>query len=141
MRPLRTFLAIALVVVAPAAVTAEQPVSGLIHIQLFAIGGIGVAGSMSEGERDLRAVMNQRDAATQLREILSRATPAGQLYALRGLRMRDRAAYEQALPALRKRSDAISTARGCILNKEEMAEIVREIEHGDFDAALARPPW
>jgi len=35
----------------------------------------------------------------------------------------------------------ISTARGCILTKEEMANIIREIEHGDYDAAIAHPPW
>ena len=34
---------------------------------------------MSNGERDLRAVLNQPDAATQLREVLPGATPAGQL--------------------------------------------------------------
>lgn len=96
---------------------------------------------MSDGERDLRAVLNQPDAAALLREILSRATPAGQLYALLGLRLRDRAAYEQALPVLRKRSDVVSTARGCILMKEQMESIVREIEHGDYDAAIAHPPW
>ena len=42
--------------------------------------------------------------------------------------------------ALRKQSDVTSTLRGCILMKEEMAAIVREIEHGDFDAGIARPP-
>jgi hypothetical protein len=119
----------------------DPAISGLAHTQLFAIGGIGVAGSMSDGERDLRTVLDQPNAAAVLREILSRATPAGQLYALLGLRLRDRAAYEQVLPALRKRSDVISTARGCILMKEEMASIVREIEHGDYDAAIAHPPW
>jgi hypothetical protein len=120
---------------------ANPAVSGLAHTQLFAVGGIGVAGSMSDGERDLRTVLKQPNAAAVLREILSRATPAGQLYALLGLRLRDRAVYEQVLPALRKRSDVISTARGCILMKEEMASIVRQIEHGDYDAAIAHPPW
>jgi hypothetical protein len=125
----------------PASGEEVAAVSGLAHTQLFAIGGIGVAGSMSEGERDLRTVLDQPNAAAVLREILSRATPVGQLYALLGLRLRDRAAYEQVLPALRKRSDMISTARGCILTKEEMANIIREIERGDYDAAIAHPPW
>ena len=119
---------------------ASPAATGLAQTQLFALGGIGVAGSMSDGERDLRAVLDQPEAAALLREILSRATPAGQLYALLGLRLRDRAAYEQPLPALRKRAAVISTARGCILMKAEMAALVREIEHGDYDAAIARPP-
>ena len=34
------------------------------------------------------------NATAQLQELLTNATPAGQLYALLGLRTRDRAAYE-----------------------------------------------
>jgi hypothetical protein len=56
--------------------------------------------TMSEGGRDLRAVLDRPDATALLPKILARATPVGQLYALLGLRLRDRPAYEQALPAL-----------------------------------------
>ena len=139
LRSLTALVAFCLLSLANCEALANPAVSGLAQTQLFAIGGIGVAGSTSDGERDLRAVLDQPDAPALLHEILSRATPAGQLYALLGLRLRDRSAYEQALPALRKRSDVISIARGCMLMKEEMAAIVREIEHGNYDVAMTRP--
>lgn len=48
------------------------------------------------------SALEQMDDGAQLREILSRATAAGQLYALLGLRLRDRAAYEQSVAGAAK---------------------------------------
>jgi len=42
----------------------------------LALGGVGVAGLMSEGERNLRAVLAQPDASQQLQAALAHATPA-----------------------------------------------------------------
>jgi hypothetical protein len=96
---------------------------------------------MSSGEKDLRAVLKEADAVQQLQSLLKNASPAGQLYALLGLRLRDRLAYEQAVPAFRKRFEVISTMHGCIMMKEKMDSIVHQIEHGDYDTSLTRDPW
>lgn len=119
---------------------ASRAASSLARETAFALGGVGVAGSMSSGESDLRAVLKEADAVQQLQSLLKRASPAGQLYALLGLRLRDRPSYEQALPAFRKRSDVVSTMHGCILMKEKMDSIVHQIEHGDYDAVLTALP-
>src|SRR2546421_11827329 len=63
----------------------------------FALGGVGVAGTMSAGERALREVLRKPDAVARLETMLINASPAGKLYALLGLKIRDRAAYERAL--------------------------------------------
>ena len=62
----------------------------------LAFGGVGVAGLMSEGERNLRAVLEQSDASQQLQAALAHATPAGKLYILVGLRRCDRGAYQRS---------------------------------------------
>ena len=117
---------------------ASRPAASLAQETAFALGGVGVAGTISPGESDLRAILKEADAVRQLQSLLKNASPAGQLYALLGLRLRDRPAYEQALPDFRKRSDVVSTMRGCILMKEKMDSIVHQIEHGDYDSFLAR---
>jgi len=126
-------------------IDANEDASGasvsLAHENVFALGGVGVAGTMSGGEKDLRAVLKQAEAVQQLQSLLKKASPAGQLYALLGLRLRDRPAYEQAVPEFRKRSDVISTMHGCIVMKEKMDGIVKQIEHGDYDTSLTRDPW
>lgn len=74
----------------------------------------------------------------QLQRLLEEASPAGQLYALLGLRIRDRAAYERALGKCRSIDAKVETARGCMLGHEPFRDLVKEIEKGDYDSFLAR---
>jgi hypothetical protein len=111
---------------------------GLQNAGSFALGGIGVAGTMSAGERALREVLKQRDAAARLEALLPNASPAGKLYALLGLRIRDRAAYERALEKCRSTDATVETARGCMLSREAFRELVKEIERGQYDSFLER---
>jgi hypothetical protein len=104
----------------------------------FALGGVGVAGTMSAGERALREVLKEPDAVPRLERLLPDASPAGQLYALLGLRDRDRATYQKALAKLRRNDAKVKTARGCMLGEEPFGDLVKEIEKGDYDSFLAR---
>jgi len=116
----------------------SAPEATLRKTDLFALGGIGVAGTMSEGERALREVLNEPGVTARLEKLLSDASPAGQLYALLGLRVRDRAAYERALGKLGTTNAKVQTARGCILSEEAFGDLVKEIERGLYDNFLAR---
>jgi hypothetical protein len=104
----------------------------------FALGGVGVTGTMSEGERALREVLKQSDAVVQLEGLLPEASGPGQLYALLGLRVRDRDAYRRALVKYGQRDASVQTMRGCILQQEPFNSLVRQIDHGDYDSSLAR---
>jgi hypothetical protein len=112
--------------------------SGLQSAGSFALGGVGVAGTMSAGERALREVLKQPDAVARLEALLPGASPAGKLYALLGLRIRDRAAYQRALEKCRSTDSKVETARGCMLSQESFRDLVKEIERGQYDAFLAR---
>jgi hypothetical protein len=116
----------------------SAPDATLRKTELFALGGIGVAGTMSEGERALREVLKEPDLSARLEKLVSEASPAGQLYALLGLRLRDRTAYERALEKLRTTDAKVQTARGCILQQESFGDLVKEIERGQYDNFLAR---
>lgn len=104
----------------------------------FAMGGVGVAGTMSQGERALREVLKKSDAVVRLESMLPQASPAGQLYALLGLRARDRNAYKQALMKYGEGDASVQTMRGCILRKESFAALINQIDHGDYDESLSR---
>jgi hypothetical protein len=106
----------------------------------FAFGGIGVAGLMSEGERNLRAVLDGPDASQQLQAALAHATPAGQLYILVGLRRCDRAAYQKIFDSLARPNDKVEVARGCMISREPFGQLLSEIQNGGFDDYLSRPP-
>jgi hypothetical protein len=104
----------------------------------FALGGVGVAGTMSEGERALREVLKQSDAVARLESMLPQVSPAGQLYALLGLRVRDRDAYQRALAKYGQRDISVQTMRGCILQQEPFRGLAKQIDHGDYDSFLSR---
>ncbi|MEY2538005.1 MAG: hypothetical protein QOG67_1745 [Verrucomicrobiota bacterium] len=97
-----------------------------------------MAGTMSEGERALRELLKQSDAVARLESLLPQASAAGQLYALLGLRVRDRGAYQPALARYGQRDAKVQTMRGCILQQESFQSLVKEIEHGDYDLFLSR---
>ena len=106
----------------------------------LAFGGVGVAGIMSEGERNLRAVLAQPNASQQLQAALAQATPAGKLYILVGLRRCDRVAYQKAVEALGRPSDDVEVVRGCMISKEPFRQALSQVQDGRFDDYLSRPP-
>src|SRR5215468_174878 len=113
---------------------------GVAAAKSLAFGGVGVAGLMSEGERNLRAVLEQSDAAQQLQAALTHATPAGKLYILVGLRRCDRAAYQKVFDSLARPNDDVEVVRGCMINKEPFRQLLSQIQDGRFDDYLSRPP-
>ena len=97
-----------------------------------------MAGTMSAGERALREVLRNPDAVARLEAMIPNASPAGKLYALLGLRIRDRAAYERALEKCRTVDAKVETARGCMLSHESFRDLLKEIERGQYDTFLER---
>jgi hypothetical protein len=106
----------------------------------LAFGGVGVAGLMSEGERNLRAVLGRPDASQQLQAALAHATPAGKLYILVGLRRCDRAAYQKVFDSLGRPNDDVQVVRGCMISKEPFGQALSQVQEGRFDDYLSRPP-
>jgi hypothetical protein len=106
----------------------------------LAFGGVGVAGLMSEGERNLRAVLAQTDASRQLQAALTHATPAGKLYILVGLRRCDRPAYHRVFDTIGRFDDEVEVVRGCMITKEPFRQALSQVQDGKFDDYLTRPP-
>jgi len=106
----------------------------------LAFGGGGVAGLMSEGERNLRAVLERPNASQQLQAALAHATPAGKLYILVGLRRCDRAAYQKVFDSLGRPGDDVEVVRGCMISKEPFRQVLSQVQDGRFDDYLSRAP-
>ena len=118
----------------------NSAVRDLAAAKSLAFGGVGVAGLMSEGERNLRVVLERPDASQQLQGALAHATPAGTLYILAGLRRCDRAAYQKVFDSLARPNDDVEVVRGCMINKQLFRQVLSQIQDGRFDDYLSRPP-
>ena len=118
----------------------NSAVRDLAAAKSLAFGGVGVAGLMSEGERNLRSVLDQPDASQQLQAALAHATPAGKLYILVGLRRCDRNAYQKIFDSLGRSNDDVEVVRGCMVSKEPFRQALSQVQDGKFDDYLSRPP-
>jgi hypothetical protein len=123
-----------------ATATENSAVQGVAAAKSLAFGGVGVAGLMSEGERNLRAVLEAPDASKELQAALPHATAAGKLYILVGLRRCDRIAYEKVFASLYRPNDDVEVVRGCMVSKEAFRQVLSQVEDGRFDDYLARAP-
>jgi hypothetical protein len=118
----------------------NSAIRDLAAAKSLAFGGVGVAGLMSEGERNLRVVLERPDASQQLQAALAHATPAGTLYILVSLRRCDRAAYQKVFDSLSQPNDEVEVVRGCMVSKEPFRQLLSQIQDGRFDDYLSRPP-
>jgi hypothetical protein len=126
----------------PLAATSENTAArNLAAAKSLAFGGVGVAGLMSEGERNLRAVLQHSDASQQLQGAFAHASLAGKLYILVGLRRCDRAAYQKVFDFLAYPNEDVEVVRGCMISREPVRQVLSQIQDGGFDDYLARPPW
>ena len=123
-----------------AAASQNSAARDLAAAKLFAFGGVGAAGIMSQGEQNLRAVLQQSDASQQLQSAFAQATPAGKLYILVGLRRCDPAAYQKIVDSVARPNDEVEIARGCMITREPFRELLSQIRDGRFDDYLSRPP-
>ena len=122
------------------AVASEKQLSPFERADMFGIGPLGDGGTTSEEERGLRALLKTPDASEKLSQIIRSASPAGQLYALLGLHLRDPQAFDRAIPDFLRRDDIVTTMTGCIINEERMATVAQRIARGEYDHAMQRPP-
>jgi len=118
----------------------NSAVRDLAVAKSLAFGGVGVAGLMSEGERNLRAVLDRPDASQQLQAAFAHATPAGKLYILVGLRRCDRGAYQKVFDSLARPGNDVEVVRGCMISKEPFRQVLSQVQDGRFDDYLSRPP-
>jgi hypothetical protein len=98
----------------------------------FTVGGVGFAGSPSRQEMAFRHLLKQPEAISRCTKLLTEATPAGQVYALLGLRLLDQQAFKAALPRYKESDSEISSMSGCVVTRTTAAKLAREIERGEL---------
>jgi len=95
---------------------------------------------MSEGERNLREVLQLPDASQRLQAALVHATQAGTLYILVGLRRCDRAESQKIIDSLVRPNDDVEVVRGCMISKQPFRQLLTQIQDGRFDDYLSPSP-
>ena len=107
-----------------ASVEREQAVKVLSTTDEFADAYVGFVGGPSAQACAFRTVLDQPDADRLFKQILTRARPAGRLYALCGLYFTDHERFLKEIPSYRKSADSVATFSGCLMGRAPIASLV-----------------
>ena len=95
--------------------------------RIFAIGGIGYAGVITDEETAFNALCKAPDAAEQFRRLLREATIEGQMYALLGLRQVGASDYKTQADRYRRSTRKVNTGSGCEIGPDKVSYVVNEL--------------
>jgi len=131
----RRLFAVALVWCFMSAVTwaDDKAVKTLAETPIFAFGGIGYAGITSQGENAFRNVLASDSAAADFLRVVKIGNPQAQCYGLIGLRLKDRAAYDEQVKHFVTSRKEVQTCAGCMMSKQLILSVVANIRNGAFD--------
>jgi len=94
--------------------------------RIFAIGGIGYAGRITDEETAFDGLCKAPDVAEQFRRLLREATIEGQMYALLGLRQVGAPDYKTQADRYRKSTRKVKTGSGCEIGPNKVSYVVNE---------------
>jgi hypothetical protein len=109
--------------------------------EIFALGGVGVAGTTSAVENAVRVLIAEPNGGEALADLTEHATPEGRLMALYGLRCASPPAYKsklseiRALPAPARRGEGqnkieagyVKVMAGCMIMPERWADVLSRV--------------
>jgi hypothetical protein len=104
-------------------------------VKVFAFGGIGYAGTTSEGERDYKTIMSQpaAEALASFEKLYATGNPQAKSYALAGIRKLDKQRFSELLASVRASGLKVETESGCIVSEKLLAEVALELSFGKYD--------
>lgn len=110
----------------------------LTRVSVFAVGGVGVAGTRSQGESAFRVLLKQKGAGAAFQQLLKSATPEGKMYGLLGLSViAPGHLAPQAKPFL-SAPEPVQTISGCMVMTEKMGAVAQQINKGNYRLYFAR---
>jgi len=134
----KRFAAVLLVIfcsIAPAQEALSTAAKNLTNIGVFAFGGVGFVGKISQGEVDFRAIQSQPAAValSSFETIYATGDPAGKSYALAGIRQLDRNRFKEILLSLDGSQQELFTMEGCIMERRRLVDVAKAIDAGSYD--------
>jgi len=124
--------------VVPAQETLSATVRSLAKTDVFAFGGVGFIGKISQGEIDFRIIQSQPSAVAlaSFETVYSTGDSAAQIYALAGIRQLDRARFEEIFQSLDGSQEMVFTMQGCVMERHRLVDIAKAIDAGNYDDSL-----
>jgi hypothetical protein len=135
MKSLSTFL---LLLIWAVSTHAADPLKTLSSIHDFAFGGIGVAGTISEGEVAFREIYNRPSAKDDFLQLLNSGNPQAKCYALVAFRGLNPQIYSSKIEEYKKDKTKVTTIGGCMIAVFPMSSVATNVEAGYYDSYIKK---
>ena len=122
-----------------ASVSIPQATERLKKATIFAFGGVGFAGTMSDEETAFHVICSSTDASALFSTIYSQGTDEAKLYALSGLHRLDKGSFDALAKALDEKNPKVMTMSGCLVIPRDAADVVAGIDAGTYDSLVGKP--
>jgi hypothetical protein len=113
--------------------TRSEAIERISRTNVFAFGGVGFAGTTSDGEKDFRVIISLPSAAKDFETIYATGTPEAKGYALAGMRELAKVRFKELLRSLQSSQAQLETMQGCIRERRSLVKVAREIDSGRYD--------
>jgi len=115
---------------------AEEPFDStfdrLARVGWFGFGPTGIAGVISQGERDYYFIFSRSSAQEDFERLYQVGNLQAKCYALVALRMLSPGKYKQLSQTLRTGKDKVITVSGCFISHEAVADVIKQIDEGKY---------
>lgn len=118
----------------------KKAYDALTQMSVFAMGGVGFAGTRSSGESALRVLLKEKGASAACQKLLQSGTPEGKLYGLLGLSVVSPGQFASQVKPYLASKTPVQTMSGCIVMKQQLGEIAQRIKKGDYQVFFAQKP-
>jgi len=119
--------------------TVEQAYQQLLSTKVFALGGVGFAGTISEGEKAFQLVAASTNGLSLFKAAIKHGTPEAQMYGLLGIRKLSRENVDVYVKSLQSANPTITTMSGCLMAEERASNVVARIVTGKYDRRISNP--
>jgi hypothetical protein len=110
----------------------------LVAAKVFAFGGVGFAGTTSDGEKAFHLMLASTNGLEVLKRVLKEGTREAQMYALCGLRKLSPKEFEAEAERIGAEKATVKLMTGCLMFEEPVAKVVERISSGAYDGNVKR---
>jgi hypothetical protein len=110
----------------------DAVVERLAKVGVFAFGPVGFAAITSPGETDYRTVFNRTSALEDFEKLYSTGNLQAKCYALVGIHRLNPTRFRELIRPLLDSKETVNTMTGCILSREALGNVIKQIESGRF---------
>ena len=104
----------------------------LAKVDQFAIGGVGYAGVISQGEKDYKFLLSRPSALTGFERLLAEGNPQAKCYAFFAIHALSPNRFKVFLQSLRYSEEQVAVQSGCLSYRESLGAVLKGIEKGQY---------